>query len=67
MRRGGAVSIQRFGRGSVAEAAVDLAIGSPSSQEEFVLALRHQPILRFHSTEPVPRPLSVGWLFDTAG
>ena len=65
VRRGGAVSIQRFGRGSVAEAAVDLAIGSPSSQEEFVLALRHQPILRFHSTEPVPRPLSVGWLFDT--
>jgi hypothetical protein len=64
VRRGRAVSVQRFAPSSMPDAAVQLAVGSPTSQEDYVLALRHQPILLFHSTEPVPRPLSVGALLQ---
>ena len=48
---------------TVTDAAVKLATGAPSSQEDFELALLHRPVLLFDSDEPVPRPLSVDALF----
>jgi len=63
VRTGRALSVQRFAPPSMPDAAVQLAVGSDTAQEDYVLALRHQPILLFHSTEPVPRPLSIGALF----
>jgi hypothetical protein len=63
VRRGEVLRIREFTRSSMPDAAVQLAIASPGAQEDFGLALRHQPILRFHRTEPVPRPLSVETLF----
>jgi hypothetical protein len=63
VRRGRAVSVQALASRTMTDAAVRLALGTPSAQEDFTLALRYRPILRFDSEEPVPRPLSVERLF----
>jgi hypothetical protein len=61
--RGGVVSIQALASGAVTDAAVRLAVAAPTSQTDFALALKHRPVLLFDNAEPVPRPLSVDWLF----
>jgi hypothetical protein len=48
---------------TVTGAAVQLAIGAPTSREDFELAVHHQPVLLFDKKEPVPRPLSIDALF----
>lgn len=63
VRRGAAVSIQGLGSRSVTDSAVRLAVAAPSAQEDFSLALRHRPILRFDSAESAPRPLAIDELF----
>jgi hypothetical protein len=65
VRRGGVVSVQGLASRSVTDAAVRLAVAAPSAQEDFTLALRHRPILRFDNAEVAPRPLSIQSLFDT--
>ena len=58
------VSVQQeLGDGALTDLALQLAVGAPSSREDFELALRHQPVLLFDTDEPVPRPLSVDALF----
>jgi hypothetical protein len=58
------VSVQQQLAGpTITDSAVQLAIGTPGSREDFELALRHRPVLLFDSKEPVPRPLSVDALF----
>ena len=42
------------------DAAVRLAVAAPTAQEDFLLALRHRPVLLFDDREPVPRPLRSG-------
>lgn len=61
---GKVVSVQKLASLTVTDAAVRLAIASPTSQEDFALAREHQPLLLFDIREPVPRPLSVQGLFD---
>ena len=65
VKRGGPVSFQRLGSRSVADAAVRLAVAAPTAQEDFTLALKYRPILRFDDGEGAPRPLSVEDLFAT--
>jgi hypothetical protein len=65
VRRGGVVSVQGLASRSVTDAAVRLAVAAPSAQEDFTLALRHRPILRFDNAEVAPRPLSIQALFDS--
>ena len=65
VRRGGPISFQTLGSRTVTDAAVRLAVGSPTAQEDYSLALRHRPILRFDETEQAPRPLSIEDLFAT--
>jgi hypothetical protein len=60
---GDVVSLQGLRRTSVTDAGVALAIGAPTSEADFALALVYRPILLFDTHEPVPLPLSVGWLF----
>lgn len=65
VRRGAVVSVQGLASRSVTDAAVRLAVAAPSAQEDFTLALRHRPILRFDNGEVAPRPLSIDALFNT--
>lgn len=60
---GGVVSIQRFGSRTATDAAVRLAVGASTAQEDFWLAEQHRPILLFDRDEPVPRPLHIERLF----
>ena len=60
---GGYVSLQKLGRRSLTDAALALGIGAPTSLADDALAVAHRPILLFDSGEPVPRPLSIDWLF----
>jgi hypothetical protein len=60
----GAFSVQRLNSQTVTDAAVRLAVAAPTAQEDFLLALRHRPVLLFDDGEPVPRPLSVRALFE---
>jgi hypothetical protein len=58
------VSVQQQLAGpTVTDAALQLALGTPGSREDFELALAHRPVLLFDSAEPVPRPLSVDAMF----
>ena len=50
---------------AVTDAAVRLAVAAPSAQEDFTLAVRHRPILRFDAAESAPRPLSIEDVFAT--
>ena len=59
-----AFSVQRLNSQTVTDAAVRLAVAAPTAQEDFLLALRHRPVLLFDDREPVPRPLSVRALFE---
>jgi hypothetical protein len=65
VRRGAVISLQQFGSRTVTDTAVRLAIGAPTAQEDYSLALRYRPILRFDEAEQAPRPLSVEALFAT--
>jgi hypothetical protein len=62
-RRGDDVSLQVLGARTVTGAALRLATAAPTADSDFALALEHRPILLFDQSEPVPRPLSVAWLF----
>jgi hypothetical protein len=59
-----AVSLQDLGRRTVTDAGLALAVGAPTAQADLALAVTHRPVLLFDDTEPVPRPLSVDWLFS---
>jgi len=61
---GGAVSAQALGSLTATDAAVRLAVASPTSQADFALALEHRPVLLFDEEESVPRPLSIAALFE---
>jgi hypothetical protein len=61
---GHAVSIQELGSPTVTDAGVRLSVGAPTSQQDFNLAVEHQPLLLFDRDEPVPRPLSIASLFS---
>ena len=65
MDRGDVVSVQGLASQSVTDAAVRLAVAAPTAQEDYSLALKHRPILRFDTREDAPRPLSVETLFAT--
>jgi hypothetical protein len=65
VRRGGVASVQGLASRAVTDAAVRLTVAAPSAQEDFTLALRHRPILRFDDDEVAPRPLSIEDLFDS--
>jgi hypothetical protein len=60
---GRAVSAQGFGGRTVAEAAVRLAISSPTEQADLALALEYRPILLFDRREKVPWPVSIDAMF----
>lgn len=60
---GGVVTLQQLGRRVLPDAGVALAVGATTAQADLALAIKHRPILLFDSKEPVPRPLSVDWLF----
>lgn len=57
-----AVSAQAQSR-TAAETALQLAVGSPTAQADFALAMAHRPLLLFDRKEPFPVPLSVDPLF----
>ncbi|HEV2727682.1 MAG TPA: hypothetical protein VGV34_05260 [Solirubrobacterales bacterium] len=61
---GSVVSIQELGSQSVADAAVQLAVSSPTSPVDLGLATAFRPILLFDSEEPVPWPHSIDGLFE---
>jgi hypothetical protein len=61
--RGAAVSRQALAHTTATVLGVALAISAPSADADFALALKHRPLLLFDKREPVPRPLSVAWLF----
>ena len=61
---GEAVSIQTLGRRPVTDAGLALAIAAPTADADLSLAVTHRPVLLFDSGEPVPRPLSIEWLFN---
>ncbi len=61
---GGAASVNALRRPVVTEAGVALAVSAPTAQADLSLAIAHRPILLFDDDEPVPRPLSVDWLFQ---
>lgn len=65
VRIGDVVSVQRLASRAVTDAAVRLAVVAPSAQEDFTLAVRHRPILRFDTGERAPRPLAIDGLFDS--
>jgi hypothetical protein len=58
-----AISIQVDRRRTATDAALALAIGTAGADDDLALAITHRPILLFDTGEPVPRPLSVEWLF----
>jgi hypothetical protein len=60
---GRAVSAQGFGGRTVAEAAVRLAISSPTEQADLALAMEYRPILLFDRQEKVPWPVSIDAMF----
>ncbi len=60
---GSVVSIQDLGSQSVTDAAVQLAVSSPSSPVDLGLATAFRPILLFDNEEPVPWPHSIDGLF----
>jgi len=61
---GEALSIQALGRRPVTDAGLALAIAAPTADADLSLAVTHRPVLLFDSREPVPRPLSIEWLFS---
>jgi hypothetical protein len=63
VRRGAALSVQGLGGRSVTDGAVRLAVAAPTTQEDYSLALRHRPILRFDRDEQAPRPLAIEDMF----
>jgi hypothetical protein len=48
---------------AIADTALQLAVGSPTAQADFALAMAHRPILRFDRREPDPLPLAIDPLF----
>jgi hypothetical protein len=60
---GAAVSLQVLGRRTATEAGLALALAAPTAQADLALAVKHRPVLEFDRAEPVPRPLSIDWLF----
>jgi hypothetical protein len=60
---GDVVSVQELASPTVTEAAFRLAIGAPTSHADFVLAMKHRPVLLFDPSEPAPLPLSIEALF----
>jgi hypothetical protein len=62
-RNGGVVSLQILGLSAATDAGLALAIGAPTARADLALAIVHRPLLLFDTTEPVPRPISVEWLF----
>jgi len=63
VRRGAALSVQGLGGRSLTDGAVRLAVAAPTAQEDYSLALRHRPILRFDRNEQAPRPLAIEDMF----
>ncbi len=62
--KGVVLSRQAQTQTSLTAIGVAMAVGAPSADADYALALRYRPILLFDSAEAVPRPLSVSWLFD---
>jgi hypothetical protein len=60
---GVAVSRQALAHKTTTGLGVALAISARTADADFALALKHRPVLLFDKREPVPRPLSVAWLF----
>lgn len=61
---GDVVSAQALQSLTATDAAIRLAVASPTAQADFALAMQHRPLLLFDEAEPVPRPLSVAVLFE---
>ena len=62
-RKGGVVSLQTDGHRAATDTALAHAIDAPGARSDLTLAIKYRPLLLFDRDEPVPRPLSVDWLF----
>jgi hypothetical protein len=60
---GTAVSVQALESQAITDAAFRLAVAAPTSQADFLLAMKYRPVLLFDRDEQVPWPLSIGALF----
>lgn len=63
--KGHVLSRQAQTQTSVTAIAVAMGVGAPNSDADYALALRYRPVLLFDTSERVPRPLSVNWLFES--
>lgn len=61
--QGTAISVQALESQTVTDSAVRLAVYSPTSREDFALAMRFRPVLLFDRHEPDPWPYSIDALF----